>query len=95
MSQRGIPAPYFQSEASRYTATIRVSPITIVQTLMEVDQWLHTFCSMVTNAQTLEVLSPGEEESYKVRKQVMSAEFVLPTPYVPAREAQIVRYSHQ
>ena len=25
----------------------------------------------------------------------MSAEFVLPTPYVPAREVQFVRYSHQ
>ncbi|KAK9922392.1 hypothetical protein M0R45_030857 [Rubus argutus] len=95
MSQRGIPAPFFQSEASRDTATIRASPITIVQTLMEVDQWLHIFCSMVTNAQILEVLSPGEEESYKERKQVMSAELVLTTPYVPAREAQFVRYSHQ
>ncbi|KAK9922836.1 hypothetical protein M0R45_031280 [Rubus argutus] len=95
MSQRGIPAPFFQSEASRDTATIRVSPITIVQTLMEVNQWLHIFCSMVTNAQILEVLSPGEEESYKERKQVMSAELVLATPYIPAREAQFVRYSHQ
>ncbi|KAK9910562.1 hypothetical protein M0R45_034518 [Rubus argutus] len=32
------------------------------------------------NAQILEILSPGEEESYKERTQVMSAEFVLPTP---------------
>ncbi|KAK9932620.1 hypothetical protein M0R45_019848 [Rubus argutus] len=95
MSQRGIPAPFFQSEASRDIATIRARPITIVQTLMEIDQWLHMFCSMVTNAQTLEVLSPGEEESYKERKQVMSAEFVLTTPYMPAHEAQFVRYSHQ
>ena len=95
MSQRGGVAPYFQSEASRHSATIRVSPITIVQTLMDVDQWLHIFCSMVTNAQILEILSPGEEESYKERTQVMSAEFVLPTPKVPAREAQFVRYSHQ
>ncbi|KAK9911728.1 hypothetical protein M0R45_035621 [Rubus argutus] len=46
--------------------------------------------SMVTNAQILEILSPGEEESYKERTQVMSAEFVLPTPKVPAREAQFV-----
>ncbi|KAK9929259.1 hypothetical protein M0R45_026363 [Rubus argutus] len=96
MSQRGIPAPFFQSEASRDTATIRVSPITIVQTLMEVDQWLHIFCSMVTNAQILEVLSPGEEESYKERKHVMSAELVIrQLPTFPAREAQFVRYSHQ
>ncbi|KAK9929085.1 hypothetical protein M0R45_026195 [Rubus argutus] len=89
MSQRGGVAPYFQSEASRHSATIRVNPITIVQTLMDVNQWLHIFCSMVTNAQILEILSPGEEESYKERTQVMSAEFVLPTPKVPAREAQV------
>ncbi|KAK9905389.1 hypothetical protein M0R45_000228 [Rubus argutus] len=95
MSQRGGVPPYFQSEASRHSATIRVNPITIVQTLMDVDQWLHIFCSLVTNAQILEILSPGEEESYKERTQVMSAEFVLPTPKVPAREAQFVRYSHQ
>jgi homeobox-leucine zipper protein len=95
MSQRGGVAPYFQSEASRHSATIRLSPITIVQILMDVDQWLPVFCSMVTNAQILEVLSPGEEESYKEQKQVMTAEFVLATPKVPAREAQFVRYSHQ
>ena len=50
---------------------------------------------MVTNAQILEVLSLGEEENYKERKQVMSAELVLTTPYVPAREAQFVCYSYQ
>jgi homeobox-leucine zipper protein len=50
---------------------------------------------MVTNAQTLEVLSPGEEESYKEKTQVMSAEFIVATPNVPAREAQFVRHSHQ
>ena len=80
MSQRGGVAPYFQSEASRHSATIRVNPITIMQTLMDVDQSLHIFCSLVTNAQILEILSPGEEESYKERTQVMSAEFVLPLP---------------
>ncbi|KAK9937089.1 hypothetical protein M0R45_013906 [Rubus argutus] len=62
MSQRGIPAPFFQSEASRDTATIRASPITIVQTLMEVDQWLHIFCSMVT-----ERPDPGAREAQFVR----------------------------
>ncbi|KAK9922514.1 hypothetical protein M0R45_030976 [Rubus argutus] len=69
MSQRGGVPPYFQSEASRHSATIRVNPITIVQTLMDVDQWLHIFCSLVTNAQILEILSPGEEEGYKERTQ--------------------------
>ena len=50
---------------------------------------------MVTNTQILEALSPGEEESYKERKKVISAELVLATPYVAAREALFVRYSHQ
>ncbi|KAK9944008.1 hypothetical protein M0R45_009593 [Rubus argutus] len=95
MSQRGGVAQYFQSEASRHSSIIRLSPITIIQILMDVEQWSPVFCSMVTNAQTLEVLSPGEEESYKEQKQIMSAEFVLSTPKVPAREVQFVRYSHQ
>ncbi|KAK9902372.1 hypothetical protein M0R45_001611 [Rubus argutus] len=95
MSQRGSVAQYFQSEASRHSSIIRLSPITIIQILMDVEQWSPVFYSMVTNAQILEVLSPGEEESYKVQKQIMSAEFVLSTPKVPAREVQFVRYSHQ
>ncbi|KAK9950893.1 hypothetical protein M0R45_006359 [Rubus argutus] len=95
MSQRRGVAQYFQSEASRHSSIIRLSPIVIIQILMDVEQWSPVFCSMVTNAQLLEVLSPGEEESYKEQKQIMSAEFVLSTPKVPAREVQFVRYSHQ
>ena len=67
--QRGEPAPYFNSEASRHSATIHLNPITIVQILMEVDQWLPLFSSMVTNAQILEVISPGIEESYKEKNK--------------------------
>ena len=93
--QRGGPAPYFRYEASRHSATIHLIPTTIIQILMDVGQWLPTFCSMVTNAKTLEVLSPGEEGSYKEQKQVMSVEFLVATPNVSTREVQFIRYSHQ
>ena len=95
MSRRGKPAPYFQSEASRDTATIPLDPTTIVQLLMDVDQWLPVFCSMLTNVQTLEVLSSGIEGSYREQKQVMSAEFLVASHRVSTREVQFVRYSHQ
>ena len=50
---------------------------------------------MVTNAQTLEVLSSDTEESYREKKQVMSAEFLVASHIVSSREVQFVRYSHQ
>ena len=56
MSQRGGVPPYFQSEASRHSATIRVSPITIVQTLMDVDQWLHIWVRNMTSSLGISVI---------------------------------------
>jgi hypothetical protein len=95
MSQRSGPAPHFRSEASRHSATICLNPITIVQILMDVDQWLPVFCSMITNAHTLEVWSSEEEESYKEQKQVISVEFLVATHNIATRAVQFVRYSHQ
>ena len=95
VSQRAKPTPYFRSEASRHSATIHLNPITIVQILMDVGQWLLVFCSLVTNAHTLEILFSGIEGSYKEQVQVMSAEFLVPTHNVSTREVQFVRSSHQ
>ncbi|KAK9911372.1 hypothetical protein M0R45_035288 [Rubus argutus] len=72
MSQRGC-CTYFQSEASRHSATIRVSPITIVQTLMDVDQWLHIFCSLVTMLRSWRSC-PLEKKRATRRDASMSAE---------------------
>ncbi|KAK9942972.1 hypothetical protein M0R45_008605 [Rubus argutus] len=69
--------------------------IIIVQTLMEVDQWCTSSVAWSPTPRSGGPIPREEEESYKERKQVISAEFVLATPYVPAREAQFVRYSHQ
>ena len=66
MSQRGAVAQYFQSEASRHSSIIRLSPITIIQILMDVEQWSPVFCSMVTNAQLLEVLDVNVKYVHKV-----------------------------
>ena len=62
---------------------------------MDVGHWLPAFCSMVTNAQTLKVLSFSTEESYTEQKQVMSAKFLVASHIVSTREVQFVRYSHQ
>ena len=93
--QRIEPAPYFEAKSSRQSATIHLHPTTIVQILMDVGRWWPVFCSMVTNAQTLEILSSDNAEGYKEQKQVMSAEFLVPSHIVSTREVQFVRYSHQ
>ena len=50
---------------------------------------------VLSNAQILEVISPDIEESYMEKKQVIPAEFLVPTHNVSTREVQFVRYSHQ
>ncbi|KAK9912052.1 hypothetical protein M0R45_035927 [Rubus argutus] len=93
--QRGGVAPYFQSEALRHSTTIRVNPITIVQTLMDVDQWLHSSVAWSLMLRSWRSCPLEKKRATRRGRKVMSAEFVLPTPKVPAREAQFVRYSHQ
>jgi homeobox-leucine zipper protein len=85
----------FQTEASRYSATVPVSPITLVNILMDVDQWSTMFCSIISRARILNVLSTGIPGSYNETLQVMSAEFQVTSPYVPTRVTHFVRYCQQ
>ena len=85
----------FQCESSRYTATIPITPIALVNILMEVDQWSSMFCSIISRARTIDVLSIGTPGSYNHTAQLMTAEFQVTIPYIPTRVTQFVRYCHQ
>jgi homeobox-leucine zipper protein len=85
----------FHCEASRYSATVPISPIALVNILMDVDQWSSMFCSIISRARTIDVVSIGAPGSYNKATQVMTAEFQVTTPYVPTRVTQFVRYCHQ
>ncbi|KAJ9689624.1 hypothetical protein PVL29_012362 [Vitis rotundifolia] len=91
---RGIgPKPLgLKSEASRETAVVIMNHISLVEILMDVNQWSSVFSGIVSRAMTLEVLSTGVAGNYNGALQVMTAEFQVPSPLVPTRENYFVRY---
>ncbi|KAI8525158.1 hypothetical protein RHMOL_Rhmol13G0207100 [Rhododendron molle] len=94
---RGIgPKPLgLKSEASRESAVVIMNHISLVEILMDVNQWTSVFSGIVSRAVTLEVLSTGVAGNYNGALQVMTAEFQVPSPLVPTRENYFVRYCKQ
>ncbi|KAJ4840774.1 Homeobox-leucine zipper protein PROTODERMAL FACTOR 2 [Turnera subulata] len=94
---RGIgPKPLgLRSEASRESAVVIMNHMSLVEILMDVNQWSTVFCGIVSRAMTLEVLSTGVAGNYNGALQVMTAEFQVPSPLVPTRENYFVRYCKQ
>ncbi|XP_047062143.1 homeobox-leucine zipper protein ROC2-like isoform X2 [Lolium rigidum] len=92
---RGVLGPKqygLVSEASRDAAVVIMTPASLVEILMDVNQYAAVFSSIVSRAATLEVLSTGVAGCYDGALQVMSVEFQVPSPLVPTRESYFVRY---
>nr|XP_007149968.1 hypothetical protein PHAVU_005G114600g [Phaseolus vulgaris]ESW21962.1 hypothetical protein PHAVU_005G114600g [Phaseolus vulgaris] len=91
---RGIgPKPAgFKCEASRENAVVIMNHVSLVEILMDVNQWSTVFSGIVSRAMTLEVLSTGVAGNYNGALQVMTAEVQVPSPLVPTRESYFVRY---
>nr|BAJ93175.1 predicted protein [Hordeum vulgare subsp. vulgare] len=79
-------------EASRDATVVIMTPASLVEILMDVNQYAAVFSSIVSRAATLEVLSTGVAGCYDGALQVMSVEFQVPSPLVPTRESYFVRY---
>ncbi|KAK9064201.1 hypothetical protein SSX86_015581 [Deinandra increscens subsp. villosa] len=94
---RGIgPKPMgLKSEASRESMFVIINHMTLVEILMDVKQWSNVFCGIVSRAMILEILSTGVAGSYNGALQVMTAEYQVPSPFVPTRESYFVRYCKQ
>ncbi|GJR50480.1 homeobox-leucine zipper protein meristem L1-like protein [Tanacetum coccineum] len=84
-----------KSEASRESAVVIMNHISLVEILMDVNQWSNVFSGIVSRAMTLEVLSIGVAGNYNGALQVMTAEYQVPSPLVPTREYYFVRYCKQ
>ncbi|TVU43450.1 hypothetical protein EJB05_09923 [Eragrostis curvula] len=91
----GPKSPELRSEASRETVVVIMNHMSLVEMLMDVNQWWTLFSTIVSRASTLEVLSTGVAGNYNGALQIMSAEFQMPSPLVPTRESQFVRYCKQ
>ncbi|KAG4960909.1 hypothetical protein JHK87_037542 [Glycine soja] len=86
------PTVALQTEASRDMAFINMSPISIVELLMDVNEWSSAFYNIVSKATIVGTLL-GAQGSYNDKLHVMSAELHLPTTTVPIREYYFGRYS--
>ncbi|XP_057453093.1 homeobox-leucine zipper protein HDG2-like, partial [Lotus japonicus] len=94
---RGIgPKPSgLKCEASRETAVVIMNHVSLVEILMDVNQWSTVFSAIVSRAMTVEVLSTGVAGNYNGALQVMTAELHVPSPLVPTLESYFVRYCKQ
>ncbi|XP_022876975.1 homeobox-leucine zipper protein PROTODERMAL FACTOR 2-like [Olea europaea var. sylvestris] len=84
-----------KSEASRESAIVIMNHISLIEILMDVNQWTSVFSSIVSRAMIVEVLSTGVAGNYNGALQVMTAEFQVPSPLVPTRENYFARYCKQ
>ncbi|KAJ1267156.1 hypothetical protein BS78_07G035000 [Paspalum vaginatum] len=91
----GPKSPELRSEASRETVVVIMNHVNLIEMLMDVNQWSTLFSSIVSRAVTMEVLSTGVAGNYNGALQLMTAEFQMPSPLVPTRESQFVRYCKQ
>ncbi|KAL2331592.1 hypothetical protein Fmac_019173 [Flemingia macrophylla] len=82
------------TESSRDVAHVKMTPISIVELLMDVNQWSSAFYNIVSKATYVGALL-GVEGSYNDRLHVMNAELHLPTTFVHTRECYFGRYSKQ
>ncbi|KQJ95129.1 hypothetical protein BRADI_3g15327v3 [Brachypodium distachyon] len=91
---RGLgPRQYgLKPEASRGANVVIMTHASLVEILMDVNQFATVFSSIVSRASTHEVLSTGVAGNYDGALQVMSMEFQVPSPLVPTRESYFVRY---
>ncbi|XP_076959401.1 homeobox-leucine zipper protein PROTODERMAL FACTOR 2-like [Bidens hawaiensis] len=91
----GPKRPGLKCEASRASKVVMMNHMNVVEILMDVNCWSNVFRGIVSRARTVEVLSTGVAGTYNGAMQVMTAEYQIPTPLVPAREAHFVRYCKQ
>ncbi|KAF3453507.1 hypothetical protein FNV43_RR03947 [Rhamnella rubrinervis] len=84
-------------EASRRICYIRMKPLYFVELLMDLEKWSSVFSNIVSSAMILKVMSsPGAVQgNYDGTLQVMTAEFHVPSPFIPTRESYFARYCKQ
>lgn len=81
-----------RTDGSRESVVVIMNHINLIDILMDVNRWSSMFSGVVSRAVTLKVLSTGVAGNYNGALQVMSAEFQVPSPFVPSRENYFVRY---
>ncbi|GAB2227716.1 hypothetical protein Droror1_Dr00009543 [Drosera rotundifolia] len=84
-------APGFVTHATRESAEVPISASELVKAFTSCDWWVKLFPGMISQATIHEQLYSGEAGEL----QMMSAEFLFPSPFVPLRRDKFIRYCIQ
>ncbi|GAB2265231.1 hypothetical protein Dimus_000300 [Dionaea muscipula] len=83
--------PGFITDATREAAKVPVAASDLVKAFMSCERWVDLFPGMVGQASIHEHLYRGQAGEL----QMMSAEFLFPSPFIPLRRDKFIRYSVQ
>ncbi|XP_074294206.1 homeobox-leucine zipper protein HDG1-like [Silene latifolia] len=85
----------FITDATKEASTVFISSFELVETMMFPRRLKDTFPCMLGKADTIEVLFSGNGGSRDGELQLMNAEFLYPSPFVPLRQEKIIRFAKQ
>ncbi|KAF5788093.1 putative transcription factor & lipid binding HD-SAD family [Helianthus annuus] len=91
----GTKPPGFVSEATRARSVVPMTSSTLVEALLNADQWREMFIGMIGSCTTMEVISNGTGGSRNGALQLMKAEIQLISPLVPVRGLKFIRFAKQ
>ncbi|CAH8333157.1 unnamed protein product [Eruca vesicaria subsp. sativa] len=85
---------HFRREASRANTVVIMNSIALVNAFLDADKWSELFCSIVSRAKTIQIVSSGVCGA-SGSLLLMYAELQVLSPLVPTREAYFLRYVKQ
>ncbi|KAH9307223.1 hypothetical protein KI387_035134, partial [Taxus chinensis] len=85
----------YKTDATRETAKVFMKSLSLVETLMNMNQWTEMFCCLVSRAITIDVISSGVSGTLNGALLLMYAELQVLSPLVSTREVYFLRFCKQ
>ncbi|ESQ55650.1 hypothetical protein EUTSA_v10026759mg [Eutrema salsugineum] len=88
---------HIRREASRASTVVLMNSISLVNAFLDAEKWSEMFCSIVSRAKTIQIISSGVSEVSGASGPLllMYAELQGLSPLVPTREGYFLRYVEQ
>ncbi|KAL9240439.1 hypothetical protein vseg_014658 [Gypsophila vaccaria] len=85
----------FVNDATRVAGSVFISSLDLVDRMMIPRKWMDLFPCLVSKAATVEILFNGRNGTRDGELQLMNAEIVFPSPFIPVRHEKFLRFAKQ
>ncbi|XP_077243120.1 homeobox-leucine zipper protein ANTHOCYANINLESS 2-like [Tasmannia lanceolata] len=85
----------FVTEATREEGMVIINGLALVETLMDSNRWAEMFPCIIARATTTQVIFNGMGGTKNGALQLMHAELQVPSPMVPVRDVNFLRFCKQ